>query len=234
MDPIMYQPSSSVDVALSAYLDDAEEDHFRLSSVLDDYFKSAKDTEVAFHLNLLSLYALEDPLLDANQYALATKRVYAQRNETRGRKAKYKPSRRNPAYVRAVRLWHINKLMAKALGIVYHEPLPPEPYSPVEETLVLQTYVETLDSIFRFEEFTGYTLPRAAYVVHTRSDRQALRRLSDLPIKNTDWVEEGVPAVKFEEYVVMREDPVLLDKIRRHLAPLKFEKSELEVFLKAA
>lgn len=229
MDPILFRPAVTLEPLLKQYIETKEEEFFRLTHTTDKTTKLLRERELALHMTLLANYVQQDPAVTATQYELAIKRVHAKKAETRGRPAKYKLSRRNVTYSRAVRLWFLNEIIAKGLGTTFEEPMPPEPVMDIEEQSATLGFAETISSLLRFEEFTGYTLPRQAYVVFTREDRVILRMLPDIQnlIRHTEWEEHGKRCLKFEEYAILRQQPDIQLKMQefllRSMPPLSTE-----------
>lgn len=138
-------------------------------------------------------------------------------------------------HVREFRVWLMNKLVAHALSVPFHE-LPP----PIKSIVSPEAPVEALRQMQRFESLSGVTLPHRYWVTHTREDRIILRnnkkfwdkcvRTVQEPLTQ-DWVEEGKACIKFEEYTQLRKSVLLhlsIDKVLTAEAPPEFTKMFLE------
>lgn len=229
----------SLEAPLRKYLDEALEEFF---SVRPDMTRISPEEEL--HQYLLNTFVCTSEGFVVNMYkeyqyrlwarninmepaeALLSKRVAPKIPEQRpvfkttgvgsgpGRPTKYHPLKHNRTFSRAVKVWLLNKLIAKGLGVELTEAPPSlrnKPDSPPE----------IIEQLYRFEKWTGFPLPTKAFAICTRTDRillmadervrTAIRRYSILTVLpfTEDWQEDSDPCLKLEEYIRFHRNPEL-------------------------
>jgi len=174
MNPITYEPSPVIADKLSTYLRTETEALFRLP--VDDsspngimsYGAWKSTPEGRLHMQLMARYAVGMDSVDAKRVNSMQMRLQAQGRESKGRPRVFDRRKASLTYQRKVKLYLLDKLIAKALGLdpeLIRKPFeidcPPARSEPAD----------TYEALRRFEAWTGLTLPTAAWLLYTKDER---------------------------------------------------------------
>ena len=143
------------------------------SKKLIDYETWRNTEEGKLHLALMVKYVLQNEGISAVTTNEIQKRLQSQGRETRGRVRQYDSQLRSQTATRQLRLFALNRIIAKALGVNCNNW-----FSPIEvtDTAAWTVPVDAYDSLCRFEEWSGLTLPKQAWLTYTRTERQEVAK----------------------------------------------------------
>ena len=133
-----------------------------------DYETWRQTEEGKLHLALMIKYVLQNEGISATAANEIQRRLQSQGRETRGRAKQYDSQLRSQTATRQLRLFALNRIIAKSLGFDCSQWV-----SPIEVTDVAGWTVpdDAYDSLCRFEEWSGLTLPKQAWLTYTRTER---------------------------------------------------------------
>lgn len=184
MKPITYEPSAIVEDALEEYLKTKTEDLLRLppqkgmTKGVMTYNTWRETPEGRLHLQLLARYAIETDNVNARRVNAIQLKLQAQGRETKGRPRMYDSRKASLTHLRQIKLYLIDCLIAKALGLDPSEIQKPFEVAPVR----ISEPKDIFDALSRFEKWTGITLPSTAWSLYTKEERAALHELHpDIP-----------------------------------------------------
>lgn len=135
------------------------------------YEKWIATTEGRLHMQLMVRYVLQASNLDSRAVNKIQRSLQAQGRETKGRPRQYDARLHDFTINRKLRLFLLNKLVAKGLGVNTDEWIPP---IEVQDVTVPSEPRDVFDSLLRFEAWSNFKLPRAAWLLFTRTERLAL------------------------------------------------------------
>ncbi len=214
MEKLVFQPLPQLEEALLDLITKEEKEIIEALSAetkdkpLADW---AKTKEGAIHSALLYNYVVVNPEISVRRTNLMFMLCARKGQDTRGRPPLGLKGRHHPKYKRALRIYVLNKILARQLNI---DPGPPPQFGDVCPDLAKtdEEPIECFEMLARFEEWTGYKLPHEAWVIFTREDRQ---KLAD---EATGWVEDGKQCMKLAEYIELRSTESGLRMIRKILS----------------
>jgi len=150
---------------------------------MSDYELWLSTPEGRLHSMLINNYVLKSPRIDAKTAMTIQRRVQFQGKETRGRPRIYRQGLHDWTTQRQVRLFFLNKLLAKSLGINAEGwDLPPK-IAQMQKEITVVAPTDAYDSLVRFESWSGVTLPEDAWELVTKRDRIELaKEQPDLPV----------------------------------------------------
>jgi len=138
--------------------------------------------EGKLHSMLFTNYVLRPSTMRAKVAMAIQRRLQYQGKETRGRPRVYKQGLHNWVTQRQVRIFLLNKLIAKSLGIDSTNWELPSQLIDAQEEYVTMAPIDAYDSLTRFEKWSGVALPEEAWVLVTKQDRiRAAKKYPDLP-----------------------------------------------------
>lgn len=176
MKPIVFEAYPEIAEPLEEYLQKEIRELLKLpegpikstSKRIIDYETWRNTEEGKLHLALMVKYVLQNDGISASTANEIQRRLQSQGRETRGRAKQYDSQLRSQTATRQLRLFALNRIIAKSLGIDCSKWV-----SPIEVTDVTGWTVpdDAYDSLCRFEEWSGLTLPKQAWLTYTRTER---------------------------------------------------------------
>lgn len=144
--------------------------HAKVNNVLP-YEQWIQTTEGKLHMQLMVRYVLQADNLDSRAVNKIQRALQAQGRETKGRPRQYDSRLHDFTVNRKLRVFILNLLIAKGLGLSTDTWVPPieaiDAHAPSEPK-------DAFDSLTRFEEWSNFKLPRAAWLLFTRTERLRL------------------------------------------------------------
>ena len=204
--PIIFEAYPEIAEQLEAYMQREIRDLLKLpegpikstAKRIIDYETWRQTEEGKLHLALMVKYVLQNEGISASAASEIQRRLQSQGRETRGRTKLYDSQLRSQTATRQLRLFALNRIIAKSLGIDCSQWV-----SPVEVTDVAGWTVpdDAYDSLCRFEEWSGLTLPKQAWLTYTKTER------SEASVKHPhlDKAEDG--GITLELYKLYRLTP---------------------------
>jgi len=185
MKSITYTPSILVEDALEEYLRVETDNFLRLPATVGaingvmSYNAWRETPEGRLHLQLLTRYAIGTESVNSKQVNTIQLKLLSQGRDAKGRPRVFDSRKASSSHIRQVRLYLLDKLVAKALG------LSPEsirkPFE-IENGVAHTVPADTYEALQRFERWSGLTLPQTAWALYTLPDRKALHQAyPDLP-----------------------------------------------------
>lgn len=179
MNPIVYQANPALMPTLDTYM---HSELRKLTQIDDPYAKINNiipyETWVAtkegrLHMQLMVRYVLPAANLNAKETNRIQKALQTQGRGTKGRPRKYDARLRDLTVNRQLRIYILDCLIAKALHVDTSEWEPP---IVVDNDNKPSEPRDAYDSLCRFEEWSNFRLPRAAWLLYTRTERLALSK----------------------------------------------------------
>lgn len=199
---IVFTPNEAIDSALTKHINE----QLALLLVLPKkhkprpklaYAEWAATKEGRFHSLLMTKYVFNAVHIDARSAMSIQRKLQSQGVDLRGRPPQFDPRKHNWTSKRQVRLYIMNKLLAKGLGIdTTNWPSPLTPMQQADAEAIEPR--DTVHSLERFEKWSGLLLPRAAWLQYTLTERQALST------RHRGLAREHDGGIALGEYLAMR------------------------------
>ena len=215
MKPIVFEAYPEIEDMLDKYISD----QLRIitavpkatpktgSKSMIDYSNWVATQEGRLHMQLMVKYVLSAEHIDAKMANKIQRKLQSQGRESRGRPRKFDSRLHDWTTQRQLRLFILNRLLATGLGVETDEWTPPfaEDVAMLDSTTPDDMY----HALQRFEEWSEIVLPKAAWMLYTRSERQALS--ATYP----DLEKEPDGGILLEEFSRLRRIPVTqIDSIK--------------------
>ena len=208
MKPIVFEPNSFLEEVLDKYLEDKVRSLMRLGPEgqapglqLIPYDKWRRSKEGSVHQQLMNAYVLTIPNINARTANRIQRALQARGQELRGRPKQYDARLHDMKTQRLLRLHFLNELIAKGLGLSTEGWPPPIDFemeaSTLDSTNAMVEAKDNFDMLYRFEAWTGVRLPRIAWLVYTREDREKMA--AEDPSLPRDEVDGSITLALYEE-----------------------------------
>lgn len=202
MKPVVFEPRLELDQLLDEYIES------KLRAVLKirpeavsthnpiSFEEWSQTPEGRVHMSIMHQYVFQAPNITAKSANRIQRLLQSQGQETRGRPALYDPRARDTKVLRVLKVHFLNELIAKGLGVDTSTwALPIEDLGEIRGEL---PPFDTFGMLERFERWTNFSLPKAAWLLYTREDR--VKAAKSAPNCRLD--DKG--AMDFAEYSVWR------------------------------
>jgi len=201
MKPLVYEANPAKMPALDEHMHKelrvlmkVENPYQRVNNVIP-YDAWMATQEGRLHMQLMIRYIIQPDSAGAKEVARIQRQVQAQGRGTKGRPRQYDARLHDYTINRQLRLFIMDKLIAKALDIDTSEWV--APIIVVDDSKPSEPK-DAYDSLCRFEEWSNFRLPRAAWVLFTKTERQ------ELSLKHPKTPREEDGGISFDVYRAMQ------------------------------